>query len=128
MATDYENRKSLLKKEVEREILLSFWKVHILHHADHEPVVGQWMIMELRRHGYEISPGTLYPILARMESRGWLSSNRNPLGGSRTRREYALTMLGRDVLAMLREQVVELHREVVMEEEEVDESGSPHHS
>src|ERR1044071_7723073 len=59
-------------KELEREILLSFWKVHILHHAGEQPLHGQWMIVELRRHGYEISPGTLYPLLHRMERLGWL--------------------------------------------------------
>ncbi len=50
-------------KALQREILLGFWKVHILHHATEGPVVGQWMLTELRRHGYEVSPGTLYPIL-----------------------------------------------------------------
>ena len=43
---------------VEREFLLAFWKLHILHHAAKEPVVGQWVTRELRRHGYEVSPGT----------------------------------------------------------------------
>jgi hypothetical protein len=59
---------------VTREILLSFWKVHILHHAEEGPIYGQWIAEELRRHGYEISPGTLYPLLKRMETNGWLKS------------------------------------------------------
>ena len=59
-------------KSVEREILLSFWKVHILHHAEEGTFYGQWMIEELRRHGYSLSPGTLYPILNRMAARGWI--------------------------------------------------------
>ena len=54
----------------DREILLSFWKVHILHHAREEPIHGQWVLTELRRHGYEISPGTLYPLLHRMQQIG----------------------------------------------------------
>jgi hypothetical protein len=37
------------------------------HHAGEEPVVGQWMMRELRRHGYEVSQGTLYALLASME-------------------------------------------------------------
>jgi hypothetical protein len=49
-------------KELEREVLLSFWKIHILHHSSEEPLHGQWMVTELRKNGYEISPGTLYPI------------------------------------------------------------------
>src|SRR5664279_2409763 len=55
-----------------REILLGFWKVHILHHASQEPIHGQWVLTELRRHGYEISPGTLYPLLHRLERNGLL--------------------------------------------------------
>ncbi|MEW6753479.1 MAG: PadR family transcriptional regulator [Candidatus Latescibacterota bacterium] len=105
-------------KEVEREILLSFWKVHILHHAERGPVIGQWIIRELRRHGYEVSPGTLYPLLARMEQRGWLECRVDPDGGSRARKEYTLAPGGREVLTFLREQVKELHREVVLGEEE----------
>jgi DNA-binding PadR family transcriptional regulator len=105
-------------KEVEREFLLAFWKLHILHHASEELVVGQWVMRELRRHGYEVSPGTLYPLLARMEERGWLHSNVDPNGGLRARREYTLTRDGRAVLALLRRQVEELYREVVLGEQE----------
>ena len=100
-------------KAAEREILLSFWKVHILHHAGEEPVHGQWVLKELRRHGYEISPGTLYPLLERMERRGWLKCRRDARAGGRGRKNYSLTALGRKVLAMVREQIEELHREVV---------------
>ncbi len=103
-------------KAVEREILLSFWKVHILHHAATEPLIGQWVLRELRSHGYEVSPGTLYPMLARMQERGWLRCKVDPDGGARARREYSLTKKGRDVLALLREQVEELHREIVLGE------------
>ena len=55
-------------------LLLGFWKVHILHHAAEHPIIGQWALTELRRHGYDISPGTLYPLLKRMERNGWLRS------------------------------------------------------
>ena len=57
---------------VVREFLLTFWKIHILHHAEERGVYGQWMLEELGRHGYRLSPGTLYPLLARMARRGWL--------------------------------------------------------
>lgn len=77
-------------KELEREILLGFWKVHILHHAGEEPLHGQWMLTELRKHGYEISPGTLYPLLHRMERLGWLKSKVDPSGGRWARRDYRL--------------------------------------
>jgi DNA-binding PadR family transcriptional regulator len=104
-------------RDVEREILLAFWKVQILHHAEGGPVVGQWTLRELRRHGHEVSPGTLYPVLARMEERGWLKGRRDRGGGPRARKEYALTPAGRKVLAGLRRDVEELYREVVRGEE-----------
>jgi DNA-binding PadR family transcriptional regulator len=106
------------RRTIEREFLLAFWKLHILHHAGEEPVVGQWVIRELRRHGYEVSPGTLYPLLARMRERGWLRLRLDPAGGPRARREYTLTREGRSVVAMVRRQVAELYREIVLGEDE----------
>ena len=101
-------------KAVSREILLGFWKAHILHHAGQEPLHGQWMLLELRRHGYELSPGTLYPLLQRMVRLGWLRVRRKRGGGKRARRDYLLTAQGRQVLGLVREQVRELHRELVL--------------
>lgn len=100
------------QKAVTREILLAFWKVHILHHAGEEPVVGQWMLAELRRHGYDISPGTLYPLLKRMETNGWLRSAVEPGGGARAKRYYTLTAGGRQVLEVVRTALAELQGEV----------------
>ena len=96
-----------------REILLSFWKVHILHHASEGPVHGQWVLNELRRHGYDISPGTLYPLLHRMRRHGWLKCQPARRRGPRARMDYRLTAEGQKVLAMVREQLKELHGEVV---------------
>jgi PadR family transcriptional regulator, regulatory protein PadR len=105
-------------KEVEREILLSLWKVYILHHAERKPVVGLWVIRELHRHGYEVSPGTLYPMLARMCERDWLECKVDPGGGLRARKEYSLTSKGRQILRLLRTTVKELYREITLDEEE----------
>jgi PadR family transcriptional regulator, regulatory protein PadR len=100
-----------------REILLSFWKVHILHHASQEPIHGHWVLTELRRHGYDISPGTLYPLLHRMVRHGWLKCRKVPArGGPRARKDYRLTAAGQEALAQVRAQLAELYREVVVEE------------
>ena len=106
---------SLDAKLLTREILLGFWKVHILHHAAEHPIIGQWVLSELRRHGYDISPGTLYPLLKRMERNGWLRSETAIGNGPRRRRYYHLTTRGAAVLDVVRETVVELHHEVVEE-------------
>jgi DNA-binding PadR family transcriptional regulator len=102
-------------KLLTREILLGFWKVHILHHAAEHPVIGQWVLTELRRHGYDISPGTLYPLLKRLERNGWLRSEVAVGEGKMRRRYYHLAARGAAVLDVLRETVVELHHEVVEE-------------
>jgi PadR family transcriptional regulator PadR len=99
-----------MRDPVVREFLLAFWKIHILHHADEHGVYGQWMLEELQEHGYRLSPGTLYPILARMAQRGWLRSAepKRP----KAARMYRLTPQGHDVLNRLRESLDELYREV----------------
>ena len=99
-------------KAVNREILLSFWKVHILHHATEGDVIGQWMINELRHHGYDVSPGTLYPILKRMEKNGWLISRVDAERGPKAPRAYRITKEGRQVLKVVRQQLRELGVEV----------------
>jgi PadR family transcriptional regulator, regulatory protein PadR len=100
-------------RTVAREILLSFWKVHILHHASEKPIYGQEMARELQKHGYIISPGTLYPMLSRMERHGWLKCINGVRRQIHARKEYRISGDGRKVLAMLRSRVEELHHEVV---------------
>ncbi len=47
----------------DRYLYAGFIRLHVLHDAVKEPVYGRAMIEELARHGYALSPGTLYPIL-----------------------------------------------------------------
>src|SRR3954453_20064500 len=92
------------------EFLLAFWKIPILHHAaDGRGVYGQWMLQELHHHGYRLSPGTLYPILARMAARGWLRAAEPKR--SKGARVYRLTPQGHQVLAQVRAALDELYRE-----------------
>jgi len=98
---------------LQREILRSLWKVHILHHAQEAPIVGHWMLEELREHGYRVSPGTLYPLLARMEKLGWLKR----VGRAREHtanegRPYRATAAGRRALRDVEKQLRELIHEV----------------
>ncbi len=99
-----------MRDPVEREFLLAFWKIHILHHAGEQGVYGQWMLEELHRHGYRLSPGTLYPILARMARHGWL----RPVERQRSKaaRVYRLTPKGRKVLKQVLAALDELSHEV----------------
>ena len=100
-------------KAVNREILISFWKVHVLHHAAEGEVIGQWMLKELKHHGYEVSPGTLYPMLKRMEANGWLISKADPALGPKAPRAYRITGEGRKVLKVVEKQLRELGGETL---------------
>src|SRR5215472_9519104 len=95
----------------------------MLHHAGEKPLHGQWVTLELRRHGYEISAGTLYPLLHRMERLGWLKSRCDPDGGKRARRDYRLTKEGWKVLGIIREQLEEMYDEVVRASEKRKRAG-----
>ena len=53
-----------------QELLKGLIRLHILHHASTEEFYGQWMIHELAKHGYTLSPGTLYPMLRSMVLQG----------------------------------------------------------
>ncbi len=95
-----------------RTFLLGFIKVHILYHAAHEPVYGAALMAELRRHGYEIGPGTLYPILHSLMKQGYLERQSRLVGG-KVRKYYAITSLGRSALEETRPKVRELVDEVL---------------
>jgi len=100
-----------MRDPIVREFLLAFWKIHILYHAaDRRGVYGQWMLEELHHHGYRLSPGTLYPMLARMARRGWLRASEPRR--SKAARVYRLTPRGHDVLQRLRQALDELYGEV----------------
>src|SRR5215510_13556535 len=100
-----------MRDPIAREFLLAFWKIHILYHAaDGRGVYGQWMLEELSHHGYRLSPGTLYPILARMAQRGWLRASEPRR--SKAARVYRLTPRGHEVLNQLRASLDELYGEV----------------
>ncbi|GAB4186557.1 MAG: PadR family transcriptional regulator [Thalassobaculales bacterium] len=79
-------------------------------HGAQQPVYGQWMIDELARHGYRLSPGTLYPMLAKMTRDGYLTS-RTERRGRVSRKYYAITEKGRQGLAVARERLRELKDE-----------------
>jgi len=91
-----------------------FVRLHILHHAVLEPIYGVEMIEELGRHGYKLSPGTLYPILHDLAESGYLTSEDEVVDGKR-RKNYRATKKGEKLLREGREKLRELFREVVEE-------------
>jgi PadR family transcriptional regulator PadR len=97
-----------------QELLTGLIRLHILHHAAEGEIYGQWIIEELARHGYRLSPGTLYPLLHGLEEKGYLESVKERSGRS-VRRVYRATPRGREALAVAKDKVRELFREILAE-------------
>lgn len=108
--------------DIFRDIFLSFVRVHLLHHAAEGPIYGLEMLQELARHGYDLSPGTLYPILHGLERAGYLTSEKQTVQG-KIRKNYHITTAGREALALLRPKVRELVGEVLPHKEELPSSS-----
>ena len=100
-----------MQEPVLRKLFLAFIQVHILHHAKKEPIYGSWMIEELKRHGQEISAGTLYPIFHNLEKDGLLLSENQTVNG-KIRKYYSITEKGLTVLREANKKIGELKGEI----------------
>jgi PadR family transcriptional regulator PadR len=98
-----------------RNLYAGLIRLHVMHHACKEAVYGLAMIEELRRHGYRLSAGTLYPILHGLEQRGWLKSRKQRIGRTE-RRVYRATKAGRAALSAAKIKVRELFGELFEDE------------
>ena len=96
----------------DRDLYSGLIRLHVLHHAAEEPIFGLGMVEELARHGYRISPGTLYPLLHSLEEKGYLRSSQQRSGKS-LRKVYRVTALGRKALKSAKNRVRELFGELI---------------
>jgi DNA-binding PadR family transcriptional regulator len=100
-----------MQDQILRKFFLGFIQIHILHHAKKDPFYGVWMIDELKEHGYDMSPGTLYPLLHTMTSKGLLEKEEKAVEG-KIRKYYKITSLGNGVLEEARRKAYELFKEI----------------
>ena len=98
-------------KSIDQGLYSGLIRLHILHHACEEPIFGLGMIEELARHGYRLSPGTLYPIFHGLETKGLLRSKPQQVNG-KIRRIYSATPAGRKALQAAKQKVRELFGEL----------------
>jgi PadR family transcriptional regulator PadR len=100
---------------VRQELFSGLVRLHVLYHACEEPIFGLGMIEELARHGYRLSPGTMYPLLRGLERKGLLRSERKLVHG-KIRCLYHATPAGRRALNVAKERVGELFGELFEDE------------
>ncbi|MDD8020179.1 MAG: PadR family transcriptional regulator [Acidobacteriota bacterium] len=101
-----------MKHDLTHEFFLGFIKIHILHHAAEQPVYGLWLIEELDRHGYKLSPGTLYPVLHSLEKENYLQCQQKVIDG-KIRKYYRTTAKGQQMLGEAKARIKELIEEVM---------------
>lgn len=110
---DIVNRNEVIYMEsyIQKKLFQGFICIHILHHAQKEPIYGTWMLEELAEHGYKLSPGTLYPILHHLEKDGLLSQFSETVEG-KIRKYYQITEQGSKELKAAKAYLKELTGEV----------------
>ncbi|RJR31946.1 MAG: PadR family transcriptional regulator [Desulfobacteraceae bacterium] len=95
-----------------RDIDLAFVRLHILHHASEEEVYGVGLAEELARHGYNLSFGTLYPLLSGMVRSGLLTFETR-IVNHKQRKYYRITPSGLRELKKVKAKIMELYEEVI---------------
>lgn len=100
-----------MQEDLVRKFFLGFIKLHILYHAQKEPIYGKELKIELERHGYDVSYGTLYPILHKLEKYGYLKSEQKNVDG-KIRKYYTITKTGKEVFNYSLGKVKELFNEL----------------
>jgi PadR family transcriptional regulator, regulatory protein PadR len=89
-----------------------FVRLHIVYHAVKEPIFGVELMEELRRHGYDVGAGTLYPMLHQLEEAGYLTVQTEVVAGKR-RKYYRATAQGAAALEEAKAKLRELVSEVL---------------
>ena len=105
-----------MAEDLLRHFFGGFVRMHVLYHAAKEPVWGAAIIAELERHGYRLTPGTLYPILHQLETAGYLTARTAVVAGKR-RKNYRITRSGRLLLHNARGKLRELVSEVLEDQD-----------
>lgn len=100
-----------MKNKIPRKLFLGFMQIHILISAKKEPFFGLGMIEELDTLDYKISPGTLYPILHKLEEENLLLKESKICEG-KVRNYYSITKEGLEVLEIAKEKAFNLFKEL----------------
>ena len=100
-----------MKDPLLHDLYMGFIRIHILYHAGKGRVYGTALMEELTLHGYQVGPGTLYPMLHALEEKGLLISEIVVVGG-KCRRYYHITAYGAGALENARAHTLELVREI----------------
>jgi len=107
--------------DVKQQMMHSFWqgilKFFVLHQAAQSPVYGGRLKKQLQDWDYDISPGSLYPMLHTLE-KAMLLKSRVKIFKGRARKYYDITDEGRALLAEVQEKLADVLTRML--------AGAPH--
>lgn len=101
-----------METDILRHLFLGFIRLHILYHADKERICGVELMEELEHHGYDVGPGTLYPVLHQLHKAGLIRYSHEVVSGKR-RKNIRATAAGKKLLVEARKKLRELVSEIV---------------
>lgn len=101
------------QKQITQALWQGMVKLVVLHQAGVAPLYGGRFSKYLRNLGYDISPGSLYPLLHTLEKADLLRSRIRICKG-RVRKYYELTPQGHACLAAVRQAVGGVMQEVIL--------------
>ena len=90
---------------------MGFLQIHILIEAQKKPIFGLRLIQDLESYGYRISPGTIYPILSKLDKEN-LVTKEVRLENGKNRNYYSITDEGMKVLLVAKEKAMFLLEEL----------------
>jgi PadR family transcriptional regulator PadR len=97
--------------DLKKQMMHSFWqgilRFFVLHQAAQSPVYGGRLKKQLQDWDYDISPGSLYPMLHALE-KAMLLKSRVKIFKGRARKYYDITDEGRALLAEVQEKLAEV--------------------
>ena len=99
---------------VDREFIRGFTKLYALWRGSQKDAYGMAILKEMRASGFELSPGTVYPTLAKLQREGDITWQRKVIAG-RIRKTYRLTSKGRRELVEVKQRLRALVRVVFSE-------------
>jgi PadR family transcriptional regulator PadR len=103
----------LTSRRIHRDFIQGMVKIFILHQASLGPIYGNKLGKALHALGYQISPGSLYPLLHALEKSALLTS-RIRVAKGRMRKYYELSAEGHLCLAGLRQELRDLVKNVIL--------------
>ncbi len=103
------------KHDIYHDFLHGMLSLFVMHRAGQEPVYGGALSKSLQAMGYNISSGSLYPLLHSLERKRLLRCRTCIIRG-RVRKYYQLTENGHSCLDIIRGDLTGLVREIILDE------------